>query len=673
MGPAPTQANDDVEARAAVTMVVFIAVAAMLWVVASALAAALPSDRGFVSDELARLFVGPAVFLHPEPTERRIFVVGLLLLPGFALGGAWLAVRYTRWRPWLAGLAVPLAAYALLVLAVYPNALEFLRLTDSLVWMMLALGIAVACLDGSTRGPWMNIRRNRASAVVALLVASLAVYFAFIWRTFDIRALQTTWRHEQHLDAVLYTVSQAAKGRVAIADYPSQYGFFGSLLAPWFRLVGLSVLSLTVTLNALQGVALTALAAFAFREFKHLPLAIGVSMAVLYFVNSWSALTGDPDPYFQYAPVRFFFPAVSVLLVSEWLRAPTPRRAALISLVAGVAVVWNLDSGVAVAGGWLLLLSYQLTSVALAREDWRPRAKTLGMALGLIALPALAFFAWILWRAQGHVDFGLAIQSQRLFYGTGFFMLPMPTRLHPWHVVAAILVFGVVLGSMRVIGKTTDRRAWVILYVALLGLGLFTYYQGRSHDRVLIYVAWPAIVIAFLAADWAWDLAQGKRLRRSIAAAIAAPILTFGILCGLHLVHDIPGTARMAQRRLHGAVATPWILENLRMVRDATRGRTDAVILARFQGVYFAEAGLASSLRGPGNVEVILRAQGADIVRQIEQMLPPVVFLGKPFLVDKKRNPYATLLPILSQRYRITATSADDQFRLYTLRETTPR
>ena len=103
------------------------------------------------------------------------------------------------------------------------------------------------------------------------------------------------------------------------------------------------------------------------------------------------------------------------------------------------------------------------------------------------------------------------------------------------------------------------------------------------------------------------------------------------------------------------------------MVRNATRGQRDAVILARFQGVYLAEAGLTSSLRGPGHIEIITRAQGEAAVREIERLAPPQIFVGKQYLETDDTNPYRSLLPLLAQRYSVSAATTGGELRLYSL------
>jgi len=108
-------------------------------------------------------------------------------------------------------------------------------------------------------------------------------------------------------------------------------------------------------------------------------------------------------------------------------------------------------------------------------------------------------------------------------------------------------------------------------------------------------------------------------------------------------------------------------------VRTSTRGQSEAVILSRFQAVYLAEAGLASPLRGPGLVEIITRAQGDDVVRQIEQMKPQQIFLGPYYAADDDVNPFRSLAPLLAKDYAVTARTNADELRLYTRRADSPR
>jgi hypothetical protein len=83
---------------------------------------------------------------------------------------------------------------------------------------------------------------------------------------------------------------------------------------------------------------------------------------------------------------------------------------------------------------------------------------------------------------------------QNIFYNTGYGMLPMP-YFHMWNIVLYTYLLGLVYTLTKVMKPSICSHSVQVFFLTVLGLGLFVYYQGRSHDEVFSFVWYPAIII----------------------------------------------------------------------------------------------------------------------------------------------------------------------------------
>ena len=219
-------------------------------------------------------------------------------------------------------------------------------------------------------------------------------------------------------------------------------------------------------------------------------------------------------------------------------------------------------------------------------------------------------------------------------------MMPMPLSPHPWWLVVLVYLFALTFGLKAMWDGSRGPFARLSLFLSILGLGLFTYYQGRSHDFNLANAAWPAILIGFLFAD---------RLFRAIRARLIPQQLRWVAIPGIYL-----GT--VAALALHGAFAALWkfgipqwrmalasprpwpaclengkfcdpITGNLEFIRSQVGQDRDCVILAKFQAVYFAETGLRSAIDGPGTTEFFFQSDVAALQKALAEKRVRHVFV----------------------------------------------
>lgn len=243
-------------------------------------------------------------------------------------------------------------------------------------------------------------------------------------------------------------------------------------------------------------------------------------------------------------------------------------------------------------------------------------------------------------------------------------MIELPALFESWQAMTALYMVAFVLGSARVLSTLRSDRWLLVLYLSFLGFGLFAYYQGRSHVQVLMAVVWPSVVIAFLLADRAWELYLSRRIPALAGVAIAAPVLVFGAVGGAALWNDVDRMRALREVLQIREFATPGIESNLQLIRTRAPQR-DIILLSRFQGIYLAETGHASLIRGPGIMEIITHTQAAAIIADIARHPNEPIFIGGGYMRPGRGNLFNDLLPVLASRYVLADSTTGESLRLY--------
>jgi len=208
-------------------------------------------------------------------------------------------------------------------------------------------------------------------------------------------------------------------------------------------------------------------------------------------------------------------------------------------------------------------------------------------------------------------------------------MLPLPTRPHPWMLVIAVYIYGLIF-SLSSLKHNPNHRSELIFYLSILGLGLFTYYEGRSHVANLFKVMWPAIIISLFFAD---ETIRSVRLKliNSVNLVLPAIIITTLLLCTTLFASNIftvYSDLRHQWRNRH-AFINPLILSELQFIKNNTYKGQACLLLLKNQATYYAESGLVSPIKGPGLVETMLKSDVTYLTNQVTDKNPECVLLGR--------------------------------------------
>ncbi|MDR1123086.1 MAG: hypothetical protein LBL61_00375 [Elusimicrobiota bacterium] len=214
------------------------------------------------------------------------------------------------------------------------------------------------------------------------------------------------------------------------------------------------------------------------------------------------------------------------------------------------------------------------------------------------------------------LDFATIMRAQKLFYETGFFMLPMEPG-HGWllpiivYALALIKSFNLLPFLKEKDAYFTPPRAALYFVFAFIGLGIFIYYQGRSHPMTLQGVVFPAVcLLAFFAQEYLDKLhatAQNDIFRRIWAyrvCVIAAFFIFYGgvgvaLLCG-----PMPARIRTDMRSSTEAL---MIKQAVDLIRQRA-GERKKDIIALPSSVLYSELGEVDTLPFPVSIDWILKS-----------------------------------------------------------------
>ena len=392
-----------------------------------------------------------------------------------------------------------------------------------------------------------------------------------------------------HFMVVFNPVVQVLQGKALLINAVSQYGLYPDFLRPVFALSGLSVLKFTALIGLLTALSFAALWLVLKKAIHHRAIAVIGFLALV--GNTWLNRLPDPareslvDLYYQYFPIRFLFPALAVLLAWKYFQCPSRWLYWFLTVLLATGILWNFDAGVPSFLAWVSALCY----AALFESGLKNKVRTIachGAAAGGALLAVLGAYA-----GQGFLRFGELPHFQEfwhyqmLFYVSGFYMLPMPFPA-TWVVVVLVYLSGLAYAAHALSEKKNTPRAHLVFLLSILGAGLFSYYQGRSHPQVLAVCWWPCfpLLAIFLDENLA-ILGHGSSgvEREPWTESPHAPRPTlhdpstlhepFHWISALLLVLVLAGSSCniLAQSRLAGH----WIRQHLRLARSAAPSPED--------------------------------------------------------------------------------------------------
>lgn len=582
-----------------------------------------------------------------EDAERAIFLAFVLAVIPMGLVTSTLVRKLQPKMHW----AVPAALFCASLINIFPLLAEMpTAVAPAPTWIFIAAQVVTAAWFWLSR-PGRNTRDRWLQIGIGGLLCFAAVSF----RVYSVHSVADTWAMTAHLDAVLYSVSQVANGKSVLVDLPAQYGLYAEFLGPIFGLTGgASVLKFTLIMALLQTMAVLMVLSVVFglvRTRLMRLLCAGSLASVIGYV-----FMAPSDAYFQYYPIRFFFPAVVTFLHWYHLTRPARWRTSLLGALAALAIFFNIDSGIPAFGS--CLASFVIATI-LSRTQRRVHLRHLGVFL-VSALVATTVFIALLYLKGTVPDWTELLRYQRLFYLGATYMLPMAHKPDLWMLVVGVYILGIV-SCMHFASAGRLTVVWrAIFQLSVLGVGLFAYFQGRSHIIVLLLASWPAFLILFTLADRTTRAVRARLLSPEWRVAAFASVFLGSFLTCVFAVKVPPMWVAMnaAVEEANGAQEN-HVTRNISFIRSQTKDGGAIVIVAPHDAVYYMELGIAAAASGPGVTENLLPV---DRIAFVQKSLKRATHL---FVEPNTTYIPAEYLALLeSDLFRVVATSSDGMLHL---------
>jgi len=626
----------------------------------------IPHDDAFI----ARFAVLDG-FLYPcQPAKTTAFQACIVAAPFLIFGAIWIVRRVLAglsgtgvWRAVQAGLALHFLFFAACVrpLFYYPNPplwllprwllcpLPFPPPVPAWEWIACVLIALVFCFAVMAGLP----RRGVVGVIVALAILCAPVEFYAPSQVSDDTAFT------YHLNAMLDAVSQSVNGHHLLVNFPHIYGGYGEMLAPIIRLFprAMAVLLIALAVPTLLGIAFWLLAAFRLiRE----PITLAICATGLLGVTYLSAL----PPNYCYGTPRTLFPSLGLLLAISYLRRPTAGLFWIMSIVAAIAPVWNLDTGLVLWFAWTLTL----VAGAAADRAWIRAMKHLAAQVGLLIAAWATFFLYLRLASHESPNLGLLFYFQSMVVKSGYFCVAMIVP-NAWTFVVLLWIAGLVVAMLAHLRRRLPWKGRVVLFLSLLGVGMFSYYMGRSAESNLICVSPPAILLVGM-------LASEARVR--VRHDILPPVTRWFFLPWLAMIFwwaflffvQLP-TILQREVQLAGAVIHPapsFVQANADFAAQQVRpGESGVLFISGHSGFYYYLTGTARALRVPGNVELLQMRDMRALINAVQARQIPKLFVERNFWTMDMYRPdvYRELTDAIAQQYHAVASSPNAKLILY--------
>ncbi len=374
--------------------------------------------------------------------------------------------------------------------------LLFPRLKEPLnVFFMIILCIAITNIILS----YQASDTSRIGVVVKALfviVALMLSLFIFSFWVFDEYSMSP--EDSANLSPVVYPIVQQYLGKELLIDFKSLYGLHPYFLQAFLYIFPKTVFTLSIVLASLFLMSLLALAFFIFKFSQNKLLAIAGFAALIYMQNfSVDGHFPMNGLSFQYEAIRLFFPALLLGFCWFFYQNPSPKKYYFSLIFFSLATIWNLDSGIPAFLALVVMLGYENLK---NQFSWKFLTLHLAKSFGILATVWLVLTLFLRLKYGQFPNFSWLVYGQAAAADFGYAMLPIPKK-GMWQIVVLIYIIGVIFSIDNFINKKHSAQNSAILLLSVLGIGLFTYFLGRSHASNITHCGYPALLLLIIFAD----------------------------------------------------------------------------------------------------------------------------------------------------------------------------
>lgn len=411
-----------------------------------------------------------------------------------------------------------------------------------------------------------------------------------------------------HFVAVFNSAAQVYLGRALLIDFPSQYGLYPHLLQPLFKLMGLDIFKFTSIMAVFLAISYLNVYIFLRSMLRNKLIVFAGFNLILFYSFLYITISAS---YFQYFPLRLLFPVLLINLSWFYFNKKNVSIYFASFILYSIGVLWNLETGIVVFFTWLLALTYHELLEANDRNAIKRIAKHILVAFSSLCLTFSLFDIYMYFSYGSFPDFSKFIEYQNIFYVLGFYMLPMKL-MHPWNLIFFVYMVGLSYSARSLIIRDNSVRVKMIFILSILGAGIFSYFQGRSHDAVLTAVWYPAMLLLVICLDDLFYKIKGELKVKKVdilEASIFLSLIVLVVSSNLSLFDNSPNIYNLIESRheIASRQAPNDLTEGIKFIKNLTIPGEKVLILSPFSGIYYLGSSTVYPLKIPAYPELFLR------------------------------------------------------------------
>lgn len=613
---------------------------------------------------------------HPEPRERMQFIISVIFFPVILI----LTVLFLKERLQRSFKNISILynfSYLILIIIITGSLWIFffnsnndiysankLNLSEDYFFIIIGLIFLIFLW-------WINKKiGDKVNIFLEIIIISFILFIA-VSNVYSLYSIDSTGQYTSHFNAVYHSVQAVLLNKSLLVDITNQYGLYPHFLEFIFRIIGLSVFKFTLLMSFFISITLYVFYKILNKLIENkFFVIIGLSLVLFYGYMQLKIITYDS--YFQYFPIRTIFISFLLYISISYLEHKQRYKYIIANIIASLAVLWNLDTGIIAFISWILLIIYNECS---ERENVKLLIKKIAthIAYACFSFIAVLFLFSIAIYARSGIfpNFIEFINYQKYFYGFGFFMLPMP-KVHSWNLVMLVYAIGLTKSCISIINKERNLKMNIIFLLSILGIGIFSYYQGRSHDHVLTVVWYPSLI---LVAIFVYELFIEFKKNITEKRYVYFQNLLFVVLLIFELISFI--YLLKGSNYFYTTIKNNWnkimlqqeteVTTGLNFIEENVEANDSVLILSNHSGIQYFAAKKETQLNIPGLSEIFLNKDYNKIISFIENQKPEKIFLDKSFLTAGQSNFESNIkvLNSLFKAYHIESASKFNNIMLY--------
>lgn len=620
-------------------------------------------------------FTTPLNLIKPEPTEKVLFLVGLVLFPIIAFCVLALCNKFIKKKLEIdfVNKLYPVFnylnfAFALIffIVANFSNYLFYLRfdfifahsLLKTLINILFLFSLTALIQDFLIK---KEMKYYKILSIFASLFYASIFIVLILCNTFNLQN-QINFPFLNHFDSIYYSVVQNYLGKAPLINFSNQYGLYSYFLNILFGIIGLNVIKFSFVMGLLVSLSFLFLLLVLNKTINNKFICFLAFTSILFVNYFFAEFSFYPFDFYTFMihPLRFIIPALSIYLSYCYLTKDNKVFYYLPFVIYSFAILWNFETGVITSISWIFLLVYKELFLGI-KGSFKPIIKHIGLFVTIAAFTFLAFNALLFIKYHSFPDFAGFLKYQKLFFGAGLGMLPMPL-IHIWFLAVLIYMLGVIYSFNHLIKKNYCIKSSIVFFLSILGLGLFVYYQGRSHDLNLLHISYPAVIILAIYLDTIILNIKNNPKCLKVQTVFVYFILLFFINNSLNLFFMSPLILKRVNQNTIGLFKkqNDGVSENSKFINKYIKRNTSIFLISSNAGVYYLEAKKTCPIDLPGFNELLVVSDYKKLCDFLTQNKNTLIFVDSSFFVNNEamNETYLNdLKNVLSENYQQVASS----------------